>query len=72
MRGMDIAAYMKKKELTDAQFARLIGVDRSVVTKLRSGKIAPSLQTAGRIIKETKGAVTLESLLRTARKSEAA
>lgn len=69
---MDIAAYMKDKELTDAEFAARIGVDRSVVTKLRAGKIAPSLKTAGRIIEATSGAVTLESLLRASRKTEAA
>jgi DNA-binding XRE family transcriptional regulator len=69
---MDIGAYIKAEGLTDAQFALLIGVDRSVVTKIRGGKIAPSLKTAGRIIKATKGAVTLDSLLRASAKADAA
>lgn len=60
---MTLASYMKEHDLTDAAFARLIKVDRSVVTKLRSGKITPSIRTASRIINATNGAVSLDSLI---------
>jgi transcriptional regulator with XRE-family HTH domain len=60
---MNLSQYMKRNSLNDREMAERIGVERSVVTKLRSNRIRPSIETAVAIIKATSGAVSLDSFL---------
>jgi DNA-binding XRE family transcriptional regulator len=60
---MNLSQYMKRNSLNDREMADQIGVERSVVTKLRSNRIRPSIETAVAIIKATNGAVSLDSFL---------
>lgn len=55
---MRLQTYLKLRELTDAQFAAMVGRDRSTVTKWRNGKIWPDGAAMRRIFEATAGAVT--------------
>jgi DNA-binding XRE family transcriptional regulator len=66
---MNLSQYMKRNSLNDREMAESIGVERSVVTKLRSNRIRPSIETAVAIIKATNGAVSLDSFLEPRRKA---
>lgn len=46
---IDIKKLRESKEMTQNEFARLIGVDRSAVAKWETGKARPSVETAKRI-----------------------
>lgn len=59
----DLDSYMRARELTDADFAQLINRDRSMVNKLRRGRLRPTLETAGAIEIATDGAVSMRSWL---------
>ncbi len=54
---MDIKTYIKRKSLTEAQFAALIGVGQSAVSRYMSGKRVPEWKVLLRIVEATKGAV---------------
>lgn len=56
--GSKLEAYLEANKLTDAEFAALIGKDRSSVTRLRTLKTKPTWDTAQRIAAATNGAVT--------------
>lgn len=54
-------AYLNRAGIKDADFAPLIGRDRSMVNKLRRGVVRPSLDLANRIEQATDGAVPMRS-----------
>lgn len=56
--GMKLAAYLEENELTDAAFARLIGVERQAVGRYKSGERFPEKLILLEIYKATNGAVT--------------
>lgn len=58
---MDIAAYLKSHELTQAEFARRVGCDRSNFHRIINGRMKPSLDLAVAIERETGGVVTAAS-----------
>lgn len=53
--------YMKQEKVSDADLSATIGRDRSIVSRLRRGKITPTLEIAAAIEKATKGHVTMAS-----------
>lgn len=65
---MELAKYMTENGLTDSAFAEKIGVDRSVVSKLRIRTLGASIETAVKIIDATGGAVTAHDLVPVNRK----
>lgn len=52
---------MERKELGDADFAALIGKDRSLVNRLRRGEVRPTLEVAARIEEVTEGDVPMQA-----------
>lgn len=65
--------YMTANGLKDADFATLIGRDRSMVHRLRHGRVRPSLDVAARIEEVTSGEVPMNSWVQpTANEAEAA
>lgn len=54
---MKLAEYLKLANLTDADFAQRIGVERSTVTRLRGDQI-PTREVMRAIAEATNGAVT--------------
>ena len=53
IKTMKIADYLKEHNLTDAEFARKIGVTRAMVGRYRKGTAIPEIVTALRIEKAT-------------------
>lgn len=41
-----LGRYMANEDMTDAALARMVGCDRSMITKIRHGKAVPSLPLA--------------------------
>jgi transcriptional regulator with XRE-family HTH domain len=60
---MNLARYLSSKEISDEDFAPLIGVDRATVNRLRRGRHRPSWETIEKIQAATKGAVTANDFL---------
>jgi len=56
-----LAAYMKRENVNDAEFAALIGKDRTLVNRLRRGKVRPTLEVAAEIEIKTSGGVPMQS-----------
>ncbi|MFV1919159.1 hypothetical protein VPH46_06970 [Sphingomonas sp. MJ1 (PH-R8)] len=56
-------AYLNRERIKDADFAPLIGRDRSMVSKLRRGLVRPTLELADRIEQKTNGEVPIRSWL---------
>lgn len=54
---MQLASYLKTLKITDAEFARMIGVNQSTVLRLKRRERRPSLELAQRIFKATGGKV---------------
>jgi DNA-binding XRE family transcriptional regulator len=52
-----LAAYMAREGLTDEALGRLVGRERSTITKLRLGQARPSLDLAVKIAALSKGDV---------------
>jgi transcriptional regulator with XRE-family HTH domain len=52
-----LAAFMDANGLTDEKLARLVGRERSTITKLRLGQARPSLDLAIKIAGLSEGAV---------------
>ena len=46
---MDLKIKRKKKRLTQQQLAELVGVDRTLISKIESGSATPSVTTAKKI-----------------------
>lgn len=57
-----LAEYLNATGTTDAALAAKVGCDRSMITKIRSGKATPSLPLALAITRET--GVAVEDLAR--------
>jgi len=55
---MTLADYLKDQKLTDAAFARAIGVERQAVGRYRSGVRFPEKPILQKIYEATNGAVT--------------
>lgn len=58
IRRMRLSHYLEKRKLGDAEFASLIGVDRSTVSRLRRTNQKPSEITLSAIVRATNGKVT--------------
>lgn len=56
-----LADYMEQAKITDADFAAMIDKDRSLVNKLRRGKVRPTLDVAAEIETKTNGAVPMQA-----------
>lgn len=54
---MKLADYLIRENMTNAAFARRIGLSKSAIGRLRSGQRQPSWPVMVRIISETKGDV---------------
>lgn len=61
MQKTPLAAYMEAKGIKDADFAALIGRERSIVTKIRLGRVRPTVETAVAIEAHTHGAVPVRA-----------
>lgn len=58
---MTLAQYMEITKTTDQQLAEILGLERSMVTKMRLGSRRPGWDQAAKIKKWSKGAVGLET-----------
>lgn len=56
-----LASYMDREKIGDAEFAALIDKDRTLVNRLRRGKVRPTLDMAFKIESATKGAVPVNA-----------
>lgn len=56
-----LAAYMERKNIGDAEFAALIGKDRSLVNRLRRGDVRPTLDVAAKIESVTDNEVPMQA-----------
>lgn len=54
---------MDREKVNDAEFASLIGKDRTLVNRLRRGIVKPTLEVAAEIEAKTGGAVTMQAWL---------
>jgi len=59
----ELDAYLKARNIPDSEFAPLIGRDRSMVSKLRHGRLRPTLDLADAIERATSGVVPIRSWL---------
>jgi transcriptional regulator with XRE-family HTH domain len=55
---MKLSAYLSLNEISDADFAAAIGVERQAVHRYRSGQRTPTKAILGKIFKRTAGQVT--------------
>lgn len=62
-RGMTLQQWMDANGVTDDALAVRAGVDRSTISRVRRGKIAPSLALAGTLNSITAGCVPMQSFL---------
>ncbi|SHF01524.1 putative transcriptional regulator [Kaistia soli DSM 19436] len=60
---MKLASYLADQKLTDRAFAAVIGKERSVVTRYRTGELRPPLEVIEAIRIATGGAVSYEDFL---------
>lgn len=56
-----LASYMNEHQIGDAEFARLIGKDRTLINRLRRGEVRPTLEVAAAIERETGGEVVMQA-----------
>ena len=56
-----LQSYMEREKVSDTAFSEMIGRDRSVVSRLRRGKMLPSLEVAAVIENVTSGKVPMSS-----------
>lgn len=54
---MQLAQYLETRKITDAEFAKTLGVAQSTVLRLKRGERRPSLELAQRIAEVTAGEV---------------
>ena len=59
---MTLNEYMRRKRLTQKQFAALVGCTRTAVTRWLAGSRAPSPQWVAIILRKTKGSVKVQDL----------
>jgi len=55
---MKLHEWMKEAQMSDSDMAKAIGRERSVVTRIRNGRLLPSVKTAAAIQRLTGGRVT--------------
>lgn len=55
---MQLKTYLETHSISDADFAALIGVDRSSVHRMRNGNQTPSAKVMRAIAEKTNGEVT--------------
>lgn len=60
---VDLKTYLELKNIKTNEFADIIGVDSSTISRYIHWHRKPSLDIAQRIVKATKGKVTIEDLL---------
>ena len=60
---MLLKEYLKIKDLTQVEFAALVGVSKHLVNKMVHGKRTPSFRLSKRIFKVTQGKVTPDDFL---------
>ncbi|MDR7101495.1 helix-turn-helix domain-containing protein [Croceicoccus sp. BE223] len=56
-----LATYMERNKISDADLAALIGKDRSIVNRIRQGKLRPTLEVAAQIERHTNGEIPMQS-----------
>jgi DNA-binding XRE family transcriptional regulator len=61
--SMKLATYLKRKKISHAEFARRVGVTRQSIYNYARQTSPPRLETALKIVAETRGRVTLRELL---------
>lgn len=71
-RAMKLSSYMDDNNLTHAQMADRFKIERSHLTKLRSGKSKPSFDVLCRIHDGTRGQVTFVDFMQQLTKTKAA
>jgi 3,4-dihydroxy 2-butanone 4-phosphate synthase / GTP cyclohydrolase II len=60
---MDMKSYLEKSNLTDGEFARLAGLSRVMVNRLKNGSVWPSKETAEKIVAASNGEITPNDFL---------
>lgn len=60
---MRLTAYLQENKISDAEFARRVGVSHSLVHRWKSGEKRPSMETAARIRDATDGAVSADDFM---------
>ncbi len=61
----ELDIYLREREVSESDFGDLIGRDRSMVNKLRRGRLRPTLDLAASIERVTGGAVPIKSWVAT-------
>lgn len=61
---------MERKKVGDAEFAALIGKDRSLVNRLRRGDVRPTLEVAAKIEAVTENEVPMQAWVDDAPKTD--
>lgn len=61
---MTLREFLKQERLTQAEFGKLVGIDRFRVCHILAGDTKPGLDLALRIEKATRGIVRVESWVR--------
>lgn len=61
---MRLREYLDRERLSNGEFAKLVGVSDSLVSRWLSGQKRPSLDTLEAIRNATRGAVTAEDFMR--------
>lgn len=67
---MKLAEYMEQSQKDDAEMAASLGVDRTTVMRLRTGRNRPSWAVADRLVEVTQGAVTPNDFVMPSQESE--
>jgi len=70
MNALDL--YLSKREITNADFGRIVGASESTISRVRRGKQTPSLDLIRRFRDATNGALSANDFLSDATPTEAA
>ena len=62
--AMNLSDWLLTRKKTATWLAEQVGVDRSVISRIKDGRVTPSLETAVAIHKATNGDVKPEDLIR--------
>ena len=60
---MTLADWIEERKLTDEKMAKLVGVSRATISRLKRGINKPTIQTLVRIVEVTNGAVSGKDFL---------
>lgn len=58
-----LARWMKEAGINDAQLAEKAGCDRTTITRLRQGKVTPSLALVARIVAASGGGLSANDFM---------